>query len=124
MIIGIGIDMIEVDRVAARIAKEQGFRELVYSPREIAYCDAKAHAGQHYAARFAAKEAFLKALGTGWAAGTAFHEVEILPDGHGAPQLTVLGATAKTLEPRGIKRIWVSLTHLKEIAAAVVTLEG
>lgn len=124
MIIGIGIDMIEVDRVAARLAKEQGFRELVFSPREIAYCGTKAHAEQHYAARFAAKEAFLKALGTGWATGTAFHEVEILPDERGAPRLTLMGATAETIKPRNIERIWVSLTHLEKNAAAVVVLEA
>lgn len=124
MILGIGIDMIEVDRVATRIAREQGFRELVFSPGEIAYCNAKAHPAQHYAARFAAKEAFFKALGTGWAAGTVFHEVEILPDDQGAPRLRLLGATAKTLAPRAIKNIWVSLTHLRESAAAVVVLEA
>lgn len=123
MIGGVGIDMIEVDRVASRIAKEQGFRELVFSPGEIAYCSAKAHPGEHYAARFAAKEAFFKALGTGWAAGTAFHEVEVLPDAQGAPQLRLLGETAHTLDGMGLSKIWVSLTHLGSLAAAVVVVE-
>jgi holo-[acyl-carrier protein] synthase len=123
MIQGIGIDMIEVERVNARIAKEQGFRELVFSPGEIAYCGAKAHPGEHYAARFAAKEAFFKALGTGWAAGTAWHEVEVLPDNQGAPQLHLLGETGRTLDKMGLKHIWVSLTHLGSLAAAVVVVE-
>jgi holo-[acyl-carrier protein] synthase len=123
MIVGIGIDLIEVDRVATRIAKEQGFRELVFAPAEIAYCQGKAHPAEHFAARFAGKEAFFKALGTGWAAGTAFHEVEILPDGQGAPQMTLHGATAESVRPRGIKHIWVSLTHLAATAGAVVVLE-
>ncbi|TDX02293.1 holo-ACP synthase [Dinghuibacter silviterrae] len=120
MIHGLGIDLIEVDRVAARIGKEQGFRELVFSPGEIAYCSAKAHPAEHYAARFAAKEAFFKALGTGWATGTAFNEVEVLPDPMGAPKLTLLGDTAATV---GDVRIRVSLTHLSTMAAAVVVIE-
>ena len=63
MIAGIGIDMIEVDRVAGKIGKDEGFRELVFSETEIEYCEPKANKYQHYAARFAAKEAFLKAIG-------------------------------------------------------------
>ena len=120
MIRGLGIDMIEVDRVAARIAKEQGFRELVFSPREIAYCESKAHPAEHYAARFAAKEAFLKALGTGWAGGVAFHEIEVLPDEKGSPQVHLSGVTA---EKAGESRILVSLTHLKMLASAVIIIE-
>lgn len=123
MIGGLGIDMIEVDRVASRIAKEQGFRELVFSEGEIVYCSAKTHPAEHYAARFAAKEAFFKALGTGWAAGTAFHEIEVLPDEHGAPQVRLLGDTARMLEGMGFRKIWVSLTHLGALAAAVVVVE-
>lgn len=123
MIHGLGIDMIEVDRVAHRIGKEQGFRELVFSPGEIAYCTGKAHPAEHYAARFAAKEAFFKALGTGWATGTAFHEVEVLPDAQGAPVLRLLGETARTLAPGGFTKIWVSLTHLQSYASAVVVIE-
>src|ERR1700742_3006795 len=123
MIIGVGMDMIEVDRVATRIAKEQGFRELVFSPAEITYCAAKARPAEHYAARFAAKEAFFKALGTGWAAATAFNEVIVLPDERGAPQLILEGTTAETLKERGIGHIHVSLTHLAATAAAVVILE-
>lgn len=62
MITGIGTDLIEVERVAGKINKEEGFRELVFSPAEIAYCETKTNKFQHYAARFAAKEAFLKLL--------------------------------------------------------------
>jgi len=66
MIKGIGIDMIEPERVATRIKKKKGFRELVFSKNEIAYCEKKTNKFEHYAARFAAKEAFFKAIGTGW----------------------------------------------------------
>jgi holo-[acyl-carrier protein] synthase len=121
MIQGVGIDMIEVDRVSSRIGKEQGFRELVFSAEEIAFCSSKRHPEEHYAARFAAKEAFFKALGTGWAAGTAFHEVAVLPDAQGAPEIHLLGDTARAL--KGLGRIWVSLTHLKSVASAVVVIE-
>ena len=123
MITGIGIDMIETGRVAAKIAKESGFREKVFSPDEIRYCEAKANKYEHYAARFAAKEAFFKALGTGWKNGTAFSEVAINHDETGKPEIILLGETFKTISEMAIGKISVSLSHLKEIAAAVVIIE-
>lgn len=115
--------MIEVERVAVKIAKESGFRELVFSKKEIDYCEAKANKFEHYAARFAAKEAFFKAAGTGWLDGTAFNEVEITNDDKGKPVLALLGQTAVTLAAMNFKNIFVSLTHLKNIASAVVIIE-
>ena len=123
MIAGLGTDMIEVERVAVKIAKESGFRELVFSKKEIDYCEAKANKFEHYAARFAAKEAFFKALGTGWLDGTAFNEVEITNDDKGKPVLALLAQTAVTLAAMNFKNIFVSLTHLKNIASAVVIIE-
>jgi holo-[acyl-carrier protein] synthase len=123
MIAGLGMDLIEVDRVATKIGKEAGFRELVFSPKEIDYCESKTDRFVHYAARFAAKEAFFKALGTGWAEGTAFNEVEITHDGAGKPLLSLLGPTARSLAGRGVMNISVSLSHLKSIASAVVIIE-
>ena len=123
MIAGLGTDMIEVERVAVKIAKESGFRELVFSKKEIKYCEAKANKFEHYAARFAAKEAFFKALGTGWLDGTAFNEVEITNDDKGKPVLALLGQTAVSLAAMNFKNIFVSLTHLKNIASAVVIIE-
>ena len=123
MIAGLGTDMIEVERVAVKIAKESGFRELVFSKKEIDYCEAKANKFEHYAARFAAKEAFFKALGTGWLDGTAFNEVEITNDDKGKPVLALLGQTAVTLVAMNFKNFFVSLTHLKNIASAVVIIE-
>ena len=95
MIAGVGTDMIEVERIAVKIAKESGFRELVFSEKEISYCETKAHKFEHYAARFAAKEAFFKALGTGWLNGTAFNEIEITNDAAGKP-----GAGLRRRRPR------------------------
>jgi holo-[acyl-carrier protein] synthase len=123
MVAGVGIDMIEIDRVAVKIEKGSGFRELVFSENEIAYCERKADKYQHYAARFAAKEAFFKALGTGWLNGTAFNEVEISNNADGKPELTLIGQTGELLNGEGPMKISVSLTHLKTIASAVVIIE-
>jgi holo-[acyl-carrier protein] synthase len=123
MIDGLGIDMVDVDRIAGKISKEAGFRELVFSPGEIGYCETQANKFEHYAARFAAKEAFFKALGTGWADGTAFSEVEITHHASGRPDLNLLGRTRDTLAPLKIIKILVSLSHIKTIASAVVIIE-
>ena len=120
---GVGIDMIEVSRVADKIGKESGFREMVFSENEINYCEPKPNKAEHYAARFAAKEAFLKAIGTGWKTGTAFNEIEVQHDGEGSPVLHLLGETARTLSSMGINKIHLSLSHLKSIASAVVVVE-
>lgn len=123
MIAGLGTDMIEVERVAEKINKGQGFRELIFSAGEIAYCESKGNKFQHYAARFAAKEAFYKALGTGWETGTFFNEIEVVHDDKGKPELILSGQTQKTLATWGINKILVSLSHLKDIASAVVIIE-
>ena len=123
MIAGLGADMIEVERVAIKIGRESGFRELVFSKKEIDYCETKVNKFEHYAARFAAKEAFLKALGTGWLDGTAFNEIEITNNDKGKPMLALLGKTALVVAGMNFKNISVSLTHLKTIASAVVIIE-
>jgi len=123
MIAGLGIDIIEVERVAEKISKENGFRELVFSENEIAYCESRTNKFEHYAARFAAKEAFFKAIGTGWLNGTAFNEIEVIHDEYGKPSISFLGATKATIDALGIINILVSLTHIKTAASAVVIIE-
>jgi holo-[acyl-carrier protein] synthase len=123
MITGIGTDMIEVERVAAKISKESGFRELVFSAGEIVYCESKTNKFEHYAARFAAKEAFLKALGTGWSGGAALNEIEITHDEKGKPLIGLIGRTALLFGGTGAGKISVSLSHLKMIASAIVIIE-
>ncbi|MBL7703726.1 MAG: holo-ACP synthase [Ferruginibacter sp.] len=123
MIYGIGTDLIEVDRVAGKIEKKAGFKELVFSAAEITYCEAGAFKYEHYAARFAAKEAFLKALGSGWRTGTAFNEIEIYNDAEGKPEIRFYGLTAKTVDDLKLGKIFVSLSHLKTIASAIVIIE-
>jgi holo-[acyl-carrier protein] synthase len=123
MIAGVGIDIIEVERVSGNIMKENGFRELVFSANEIAYCEAKTNKFEHYAARFAAKEAFFKAIGTGWLKDTAFNEVEIINDEYGKPGISFLGETRVVIDALLFVNIQVSLTHVKEVSAAVVVVE-
>ncbi len=124
MIIGTGIDMIEVERIALRVGRDSGFRELVFSKDEMNYCDSKASRFEHYAARFAAKEAFLKAVGRGWENGLSLFEIEVINEANGKPGLRLSGQTAKELAPLGIRFIHVSLSHLKTMASAVVILES
>jgi holo-[acyl-carrier protein] synthase len=124
MIIGTGIDIIEVERIALRVGRDNGFKEFVFSKDEIVYCDAKASPFEHYAARFAAKEAFLKALGRGWDSGLQWNEIEIINEKGGKPALHVRGLTEKTLASVGIRIIHLSLSHLKSIATAIVILES
>jgi holo-[acyl-carrier protein] synthase len=123
MVLGVGIDMIETERISAKISKEAGFRELVFSKKEIEYCEAKTNKYEHYAARFAAKEAFLKAIGTGWTNGTSFNEIEIVHDKNGKPEIVLSGETKKTLHSFLTKKISGSLSHLKTIASAIVIIE-
>ncbi|MFT4094443.1 MAG: holo-ACP synthase [Niabella sp.] len=124
MIAGIGLDVIEVERVKEKIEKEQGFRELVFGNQEIEYCEPKTHKYEHYAARFAAKEALFKALGTGWTNGTAYNEIMILGDDTGKPEFHFTGQTAATLGHITSGKIRISISHLKNIAAAVVIIEA
>ena len=123
MIFGVGIDLIEVERVAEKISKP-GFKELVFSQAEINYCETKTKKYEHYAARFAAKEAFFKAIGTGWMKGTAFNEIEIINDENGKPEIFFLGKTAVSVADMKLEKISVSLSHLKTMASAVVIIEN
>ena len=124
MIIGTGIDIIEVERIAHRVGSDNGFKEFVFSKDEINYCDAKASPFEHYAARFAAKEAFLKAVSRGWDSGLQWNEIEIVNETSGKPSLRITGVTEKMLAPLGIRIIHLSLSHLKSMATAVVILES
>ncbi len=124
MIAGIGIDMIEVDRVAEKIAMSAGFREKVFSTDEIALCESRGkNKTQHYAARFAAKEAFLKATGFGLMLGYELSEIEVTIDETGKPGLSLKGNFEEQSRQQQWKSIHLSLCHLSEIACAVVVIE-
>lgn len=122
MISGVGVDIVEVARIEASINKEKGFRELVFSIHEINYCESKAKKFEHYAARFAAKEAFFKAIGTGWAEGTLFNEVEVYNDEQGKPYIRLLADTALTLAQILPENIQVSLSHAGGLGMAAVMI--
>jgi len=123
MVAGIGTDIIEVDRIAAKMEKENGFRELVFSQNEIRYCESKAHKYEHYAARLAVKEALAKALGTGWLEGTNINEAEVLNDEKGKPYLDFVGETAAIISAMHINTFHVSISHTKSMATAIVIVE-
>jgi len=123
MIYGIGIDCIEVARMEENVRDDGAFAAKVFTAREREYCMARHHPAQHFAARFAAKEALFKALGTGWSGGMAWEEIEIEHDAGGRPRLKVSGAVGEYVVRQGITRMHVSLTHVRELACAVVVLE-
>jgi len=123
MILGAGIDIIEVERVKKQVETSAGFIERLFAPVEIEYCRSKRHAAQHYAARFAAKEAFFKALGSGWREGMEWSEVAVVNDELGRPELKLSGKALEVAARVGVERAHVSLSHLKDTACAVVILE-
>jgi len=123
MITGIGTDIVQVSRIQRSIEKESGFRELVFAKEEMEYCASQTNQYQHYAARFAAKEAFFKALGTGWTEGTAFNEVVVVKDEKGKPGLILTGQTAVTLSHLQQAHMWLSISHIDELATATVVIE-
>ena len=123
MIFGIGTDIIEVDRVGGLVNKGPGFIEKVFHPGEIAYCESKRFKNQHYAARFAAKEAFMKAIGTGWRLGITFHDIEVVHDMMGKPGFVLHGKAGEFVAENGIISIHLTISHIKEYATATVVLE-
>ncbi|HEX6224447.1 MAG TPA: holo-ACP synthase [Chryseolinea sp.] len=122
MIVGIGIDMIEVDRVFDKVERHEGFKEKVFSANEIKFCEAN-RKSENFAARFAAKEAFLKATGLGLILGHELSHIEVMNDDNGKPYINLLGDFKNHAEKNGWRTIHVSLSHLREIACAVVIIE-
>jgi holo-[acyl-carrier protein] synthase len=125
MIVGIGMDLVSVERIAALLERrgERALRRL-FAPGEVAYCRARGRPAVSFAARFAAKEAFFKALGTGWSGGMAWWEVEVVSAESGAPALRLSGLAAQEAEARGARRYHLSLTHTDDLAGAYVILES
>ncbi len=124
MIVGTGVDIVEVPRVAAAIERfGRRFLERIFTPDEIRYCDPKHNRVERFAARFAAKEAGLKAIGTGWRNGVAWKEVEVRREPGGRPTLAFTGRAAEFAERLGMKRASLSLSHTAEHAIAQVILE-
>ena len=124
MIVSIGIDIIEVYRIRETIERTPRFADRVFTASERKYCDSKgAAAAQSYAARFAAKEAFLKAIKTGWRGRVTWHDIEVSLDELGAPSLKIRNEAKKLMDLSGANRIHLSLSHTTEHAVAQVLLE-
>ncbi|HET6232437.1 MAG TPA: holo-ACP synthase [Longimicrobiaceae bacterium] len=125
MIVAIGADLASISRVAAMMER-RGERALarLFTPAEARRCHASRHPPESFAARFAAKEALFKALGTGWGRGGCWTDVEVVSAPSGAPSLVLSGEAARCAAERGVRRIHLTLTHTGDTAAAFVVLEG
>jgi len=124
MVLGLGTDLIETQRVHQSIERfGDRFLERIFSPGEIAYCKRKKNASESFAARFAAKEAGAKALGTGISRGVTWKEFEVKRETSGRPSLHLSGRAAELARAMGVKRIQLSLTHSRDLAMAVAVLE-
>jgi len=125
MIVGTGVDIVEVPRVAAAIERfGKRFLERIYTEAEIRYCQSRRNSAERFAARFAAKEAALKALGTGWRMGVAWKEVEVRREPGGRPTVHFSGRAAEFAAKLGMKHASLSLSHTAEQAIAQVILEA
>jgi holo-[acyl-carrier protein] synthase len=125
VILGSGVDLCEVPRIEAAIARYGSrFLERIFTAREVAYADRKANRFERYAARFAAKEAGMKALGTGWHGGITWQDFEVINLPSGRPTLKFHGRAAEVAAKLGVRHVALSLTHTKEQALAMVILEG
>ncbi len=124
-IVGIGTDLADVERIEQSITRYgDRFVRRVYTPEEIAYVATKANRFERYAARFAAKEAGMKALGTGWSGGIRWQDLEVNNLHSGRPTLTLHGKAAEYATTLGARHIHLSLTHTPTMAMAVVILEA
>ena len=125
MIVGLGVDITEVDRVRGAIER-QGERLLkrVYTEKERAYCEKFKNKYERYAGRFAVKEATMKALGTGWSRGVRWVDIEVVREMSGKPRLELRGEAKKIAEKLGVKHISVTITHTANQALAQVIFEG
>ena len=125
MIVGTGIDIAEVPRIAEAIARYgDRFLRRIFTEGEIRYCSSKANRVERFAARFAAKEAAMKALGTGWNHGVRFRDVEVSRQPGKRPTITFHGKAAEFADKLGAKNIVLSLSHTAEQAIAQVILEN
>ena len=124
-VIGIGTDIVECLRIANMIEKhEDVFIQRVYTPGEIEYCGQRKSATQHYAGRWAAKEAILKAIGTGWAKGIQWTDIEVVNEMGGKPFVRLSGQAKEICDSMGIHEILISISHCRSFATAFATAVG
>ena len=125
MIVGLGLDIAEIDRIEAAITRHGApILERLYTPAEMAYCESHRNKFERYAGRFAAKEAAMKALGTGWRRGVRWRDIEIIREPSGKPNLALKGAAKRIADGLGVKNISVTITHSGNLALAEVIFEN
>lgn len=125
MIVGLGVDIAEVGRVKAAIERYgETFLRRLYTSAEREYCERFKNKYERYAGRFAAKEAAMKALGTGWSRGVRWVDVEVVREKGGRPTIRLAGEAGNVAERMGVKNIALSITHTAEQAFAQVIFEG
>jgi holo-[acyl-carrier protein] synthase len=125
MVVGIGIDLVEVARVRAELGRDgEDWKARLFTPEEVAYCDGKRDPAPHYAARFAAKEAFFKAVGTGVPDTGAWRLAEVCGEPGGAPRLVLREEAERAARAAGAIRVLLSLSHTDDWAMASVVVES
>jgi holo-[acyl-carrier protein] synthase len=125
MIVGLGLDIAEVDRIEAAIQRHgRPFLERLFTPAEITYCQSHRHSGERFAGRFAAKEAAMKALGTGWRKGVRWVDFEVAREPSGKPMLKLHGKAAEFAGTLGVRNIVLTITHSGKTALAEVIFES
>ena len=125
MIVGLGVDITEIRRIESVIQRRgQAFLQRVFTPSEIAYCQKHRNAAERFAGRFAAKEAAMKALGTGWSHGVRWVDIEVVREPSGKPTLKLSDATRAIADTLGVKNIAVTITHDGNTALAQVIFES
>jgi len=125
LIVGLGLDIAEIDRIEAAITRHGApILERLYTPAEVAYCESHRNKFERYAGRFAAKEAAMKALGTGWRRGVRWRDIEIVREPSGKPSLALKGAAKRIADGLGVKNISVTITHSGNLALAEVIFEN
>ena len=124
MIVGLGTDVLEVVRMEAELGDGAGFRDAIFTPAEIVYCEGMRYPALHYAARFAAKEALFKALGADGHAGMRWRETEVLREESGRPHSVLHGSTRELADRLAVDEVFVTLAHTAELASATVVLES
>ena len=123
MILCIGLDLCDAQRFKRALAR-RGFVRRVFTEGEIAQCSRRRYRHLHLAARFAAKEAYMKAIGTGWGEGVGWHDVVVDSDGASPPSMKITGGAGRHSRALGVRQVHVSMTHSGGYAAAMIVLEG
>ena len=125
MIVGLGIDITKINRIEAAIERRgRPLLERLFTRSEIAYCEKHRHRAERFAGRFAAKEAAMKALGTGWARGVRWVDIEVTREPSGKPTLKLSGAACAIAASLGVKKIALTITHTGNTALALVIFES